>query len=269
MVHLQALRLHLLYGTCALLMRHWLRCLSLLILVIATSATAKATYPKPQGHVNDFAGVMSADTRSTLENIATGLTAKTGAEVAVVTLPSLNEEPIENVAVDLFQEWGIGQKGKDNGLLFLIAPNDRKMRIEVGYGLEPILPDALTGRILDNYVVPEFKKGDLNTGIRQGTVALVQVLAKYYDVNPEELSLPSLPQISTHAPQKDSLLAKLFRFGFIIFLIILFIRHPSLFLALLLSGLGGGGGRSSGGFGGGFGGFGGGSSGGGGSSRSW
>lgn len=249
-------------------MRHWLRFLPILLMLVATSATGKATYPKPQGHVNDFAGVIARDTRNSLEKLLTELAARTGAEIAVVTLPSLNEEPIENVAVDLFKEWGIGQKGKDTGLLFLVAPNDRKMRIEVGYGLEPILPDALTGRVLDSYVVPEFKKGDLNTGIRQGTVALVQVLAKYYDVNPEEISLPPLPQATARVPQKDSLLTKIFRFGFVIFLIILFIRHPSLFLALLLSTMGGGG-RSSGGFGGGFGGFGGGSSGGGGSSRSW
>jgi uncharacterized protein len=250
-------------------MRHWLRCLPLFFILVATSATGKTTYPKPQGHVNDFAGVITSSTRNSLETLLTGLAARTGAEIAVVTLPSLNEEPIENVAVDLFKEWGIGQKGKDNGLLFLVAPNDRKMRIEVGYGLEPILPDALTGRVLDTYVVPEFKKGDLTTGIQNGTVALVQTLAKYYDINPEELSLPKLPQASSHPPKKESLLTKLFRLGFIIFLIVLFIRHPSLFLALLLSGMGGGGGRSSGGFGGGFGGFGGGSSGGGGSGRSW
>lgn len=250
-------------------MRQWLRLLPLLLILVATSATGKTTYPKPQGHVNDFAGVITKNTRGSLESLLSALAARTGAEIAVVTLPALNEEPIENVAVDLFQEWGIGQKGKDNGLLFLVAPNDRKMRIEVGYGLEPILPDGLTGRILDSYVVPEFKKGDLNTGIQNGTVALVQVLAKYYDVNPEEISLPKLAQASSPQPQKDSLLSKLFRLGFIIFLVILFIRHPSLFLALLLSGMGGGGGRSGGGFGGGFGGFGGGGSGGGGSSRSW
>lgn len=250
-------------------MRHWLLCLSILILTCVASAATKATYPKPQGHVNDFAGVISSETRHTLENALTGLAAKTGAEIAVVTLPSLNEEPIENVAVDLFKEWGIGQKGKDNGLLFLIAPNDRKVRIEVGYGLEPILPDAATGRILDTYVIPEFKKNDVNAGIRQGTVAMMQIVAKYYDVNPDELSLPALSQAPDRARKQDSLLTKIFRVVFIIFLVFLFIRHPSLFFALLLSGLGGGGGRSSGGFGGGFGGFGGGSSGGGGSSRSW
>lgn len=244
-------------------MRHWLRYLPIFVILIATSAAGKTTYPKPQGHVNDFAGVMTSDTRLSLENMLTTLASQTGAEVAVVTLPSLNEEPIENVAVDLFKEWGIGQKGKDNGLLFLVAPNDRRMRIEVGYGLEPILPDARTGRILDTYVVPEFKKGDLNAGIRQGTQAMVQVLAKHFKLNPDELSLPN-PK-----PKKESLLTRLFQLVFIIFLVILFIRHPSLFLALLLSGFGGGGGRSSGGFGGGFGGFGGGGSGGGGSSRSW
>lgn len=195
---------------------------------------------------------------------------KTSAEISVVTLPSLNDEPIENVAVDLFQQWGIGKKGKDHGLLFLIAPNERKLKIEVGYGLESILPDGLTGRIRDTYVIPEFKKGDFNTGIMQGTQAMVQIVAKDAGVEIDANALPPLPDVSDQ-PQKSSLLKNLFQLGIIILIVILFIRNPSLFLLLLFSGVGGGGGsgRSSGGFGGGFGGFGGGGSGGGGCSGSW
>lgn len=254
-------------------MRHWLRTLPVIFLITLTSAVgiaaAETTYPKPQGHVNDFAGVMASDTRRTLENTLRDLAAQTGAEIAVVTLPSLNDEPIENVAVDLFKEWGIGKKGSDNGLLFLIAPTDHKVRIETGYGLEPILPDAATGRVLDTYVIPEFKKGDVNAGILHGTQALVRILAAHFKLNPDEMApapkIPPPPQADPPTPW----FVKLLKIAFVIFLIFLFIRHPSLFFALMLSGVGGGGGRSSGGFGGGFGGFGGGSSGGGGSSRSW
>jgi len=188
--------------------------------------------------------------------------------MAVVTLPTLHDEPIENAANDLFQEWGIGQKNKDNGLLFLIAPNDRKVRFEVGYGLESFLTDGLTGRILDDYVMPDFRNGNMDAGILKGTQAAAQVVATHYKANLDIGDLPLLatPQVeSKESSLKDSALQLLL----IIALVILFIRYPRLFFFLwMFSGRGGRGGGFGGGSGG-FGGFGGGSSGGGGSSRSW
>lgn len=254
-------------------MRHWVRCSTLAAAIaVLFSASLHAAYPKPVGHVNDFAEMLPADTRASLEQLLTGLRRQTGAEIAVVTLPSLNEEPIENVATDLFKEWGIGQKGRDNGLLFLIAPHDRKVRIEMGYGLEGILPDALTGRIQDAYVIPEFRKGNMAAGIVQGTQALAQFIAEKYNVELEGAQpLPPVPRV---APQKRGMLGNLWNLLLIIVVVILCIRYPRLMLLFwALGGMGGRGGGPSGGFGGGFsggfGGFGGGGSGGGGSSRSW
>jgi uncharacterized protein len=242
----------------------------LLVLLISTVAGAKAKYPEPQGYVNDFAAVLTSAERQPLEALLNRLRARTGAEVVVVTLPSINDEPISTVANDLFKEWGVGQKGKDNGLLFLIAPNDRRMWIEVGYGLEPILNDARTGRIQDDYVLPDVRAGHLGAGIIKGTEALVQAVAEHHKLSPEDLDLEPLAVPEATATSEPSFFKKLIQFLFIIFLVILFIRNPTLFFLLVSSGLGGGGGgRSSGGFGGGFGGFGGGSSGGGGSGRSW
>src|SRR5205814_7168110 len=114
---------------------------------------ASALPPKPSSYVSDFAGVIDAQTRQQLESVLAELEQKTSAEVAVVTVRGLEGRDIEGYANDLFTAWGIGKKGKDNGVLFLISPQDRKMRIEVGYGLEGILPDGAVGRIRDTYVL--------------------------------------------------------------------------------------------------------------------
>lgn len=237
------------------------------ILAVALPVLGKSAYPEPTGHVNDFAHLLSTTSQQNLENLLTELQQKTGAQIAVVTVPTLNDIPIEDYASDLFKAWGIGEKGKENGLLFLIAPNERKVRFEVGYGLESILPDGKTGHIQDQYVVPAFRAGDMAQGIVQGTQATVNVIAEHYKLNPDEL--PAATQLRTPQKQKTSFAKKVAQLIFIIFLIILFIRHPSLFVALLFMTGSGSGGRSGSGFGGGFGGFGGGGSGGGGSSRSW
>ncbi|MFC1627058.1 TPM domain-containing protein [Patescibacteria group bacterium] len=136
------------------------------------------TYPAPTGYVNDFASVISSDTKQELETNLTQFEADTDYQVSVVTLTSLEEDVIENVAVDLFEQWGIGQKDKDNGVLLLIAVDDRAMRIEVGYGAEAVLTDSRSGNIIRTVIAPEFKQDDYDAGISKGVEAIKQVLVK-------------------------------------------------------------------------------------------
>jgi uncharacterized protein len=125
-------------------------------------------FPAPQGYVNDFAGLLSTSGRSLLKEKLTQLESETGAEVAVVTIIDLGGTTVEDYAVRLFEEWGIGKEDEDNGILFLVSIGDRQMRIEVGYGLEAIITDGRAGRILDEDVVPSFQRGSYETGIIAG-----------------------------------------------------------------------------------------------------
>ncbi len=115
---------------------------------------------KPQGPISDWAELLTPEQEAELNSRITALKAANGAELAVVTLKSLQGGEIDDFASKLFAQWGIGQKGKDNGVLLITAVDDRKMRIEVGYGMEGVLPDAKTGRIQDEYIVPRFKEGN-------------------------------------------------------------------------------------------------------------
>jgi len=226
------------------------------------SVCAQYVPPKAVGYVNDFAKVLTQENLAKLNGLLLELKSKTGAEVAVVTLSSLDGYPIEDVGLEIGRKWKIGQKGKNNGLVIVVAPNDRKMRIEVGYGLEGILTDSGAGRIRDEYMVPYFKQGDYQTGIINGTSAVVLVIAKGYGV--DLASSYALPQ-----PTKTSEGFDIYHLLLFIFIIFLFIKYPSFMFGVLLGSLLGGG-RSSGGSSGGFGGFsGGGGFGGGGSSGGW
>jgi len=235
------------------------------LILIALPVVALAAFPKPTGFVNDLAKVLPGGTKAKLEAVLQSFEKQTGNEVVVATLPSLEERPIEDVAVDLYAQWGIGKKGKDNGVLFLVAPTERKMRIEVGYGLEGTINDALAGRIMDQAVLPYFKKGDLAGGTAMGALAIVKVIVDKqelkFDLAQAGAAYPALQAKRKAGPFR--ILGKLFM---ILVMGYLLIRHPWLFL-FFLAGMGrGGGGR---GFGGGFGGFGGGLSGGGGATRGW
>jgi uncharacterized protein len=133
-------------------------------------------FPDPIGHVNDFGYLLSDETINRLEDRLIALDKDTSAEVAVLTLDSLEGYSIEEYAVGIFAQWQIGKKGKDNGLLFLIAWDDAvkryRYRIEVGYGLESVITDGRAGRILDDEVLPRTHKGDFDGGIEAGTVAI-------------------------------------------------------------------------------------------------
>jgi len=125
-----------------------------------------ADFPKPVGYVNDFGSLFSSGFRQTLEQDLENFEKETAVEIAVVTINSLEGNAIEDYAVRLFEQWKIGKKGKDNGLLILIAKEDRKIKIEVGYGLEPIITDGRAGRIIREQMSPAFKEEDYEGGVK-------------------------------------------------------------------------------------------------------
>ncbi len=149
----------------------------LLAFVGAASALAAPTFPRLTGRVVDDAHVLSPQIQADLDGKLAKLEADTGDQLVVVTLPSLQGYPIEDYGYQLGRAWGIGQKGKDNGVLFIIAPSEHKVRIEVGYGLEPVLTDALSSVILQGKVLPKFRDGDMSGGIVAGTDALLEQLS--------------------------------------------------------------------------------------------
>lgn len=214
---------------------------------------------KPSGYVNDYAKVIPVARRQQIEAVSQELRQKTGAVIVLVTLPSLQGASLEDFSVKLAQGWGIGES--DQGVLILFALKDKKVRIEVGYGLEHILNDAKVGRIIRENMVPYFKKQSYASGLLNGSAAVATTIAQSKGVQ-----LTGNQQLyNRNRPVAErSTASKIFGFLLLIFCIFMFIKHPQLMILLLLSGRGGGGSR--GGFGGG---FGGGGFGGGGASGSW
>lgn len=222
----------------------------------------------PASYVVDDAGIIDDSVEHRLNGHLQELEQKTGAQMIVLTVKSTGGVPIEEYALDKAEAWRLGQQGKDNGLLMVVAVNDRRYRIEVGYGLESIIPDSLAGTIARQYLLPAFKEGDYTQGIYATSVALIQTIARASNV--QLTGMPAIQAVRTPA-KKSSPLGSLL--SFLIFIIIfstLFSgRSRGLFGALLLGSLLGGsrsGMRNSGGFGsfggGGFGSFGGGMGGG-------
>ena len=135
-----------------------------------------AAIPRPSGYVNDFASVLTEDDRAYLVRFLGDLERDTNAEVVVVTVTSLEGLSIEEYANRLFADWGIGKRAQDNGVLLLVAPAERRVRIEVGYGLEGNLPDGLAGEIIRTDIVPEFQQGNLRRGIGRGLDRISRVV---------------------------------------------------------------------------------------------
>jgi uncharacterized protein len=133
---------------------------------------------QPSADVNDFAGILSPADKPALEERCRQLRQKTGAQLAVVVVKSLEGGQIDDFAVKLFARWGIGEKGKKNGILLLVAIQDRKARIEVGYGLEPILPDALAGRILNEQLFPAFRQQRYADGLNAAVARIAELVER-------------------------------------------------------------------------------------------
>lgn len=127
---------------------------------------------KPQGYVSDYAGLFSSQFKASLEENLSQFKQKTGVEIAVVAIASLEGESIDEYAVRLFEDWKIGEKEKDNGLLLLVSKQDRQIRIEVGYGLEPVINDARAGRIIREQIVPNFKQENYEQGVKEAVEKL-------------------------------------------------------------------------------------------------
>ncbi len=245
-------------------------CLSLIILI--GNAWSQNFPAKPNKLVNDFTNTLSSEQQQALEQKLVAFNDSSSNQITVVIIQNLDGSDVADYANRLAESWGIGQKQKDNGILFLISKEDRKIRIEVGYGLEGVVPDALSKRIIENDVKPAFKQGDFYGGIDAGTTSLIKLTKGEYDAEPQK-SKEGSP----------------IGFIIIVILIILFIfisknggggnrviGGGALPWWMLMT-MGGGNHRGSfggfsgggGGGGGGFGGFGGGGFGGGGSSGSW
>ena len=128
---------------------------------------------KPEGRVTDYTGTLSPSEKGTLERKLADFEKETTNQIAVLLIPSLEGDSLEDYSIRLAEKWKIGQKGRSNGVIFLIVKNDRKLRIEVGYGLEGTLPDALSGSILSNEITPRFKAGQFFLGIEAGLNAIV------------------------------------------------------------------------------------------------
>lgn len=235
---------------------------------------------KPTGYVNDFAGVLTPQTKSSLDNLGTELDQKAHAQLAVVTVKSLDGDDIDDYAVKLFKQWGIGGKQSDRGVLILAAIQDHKYRTEVGYGLEPILPDGKVGGF-GREAVPLFKSNNYSAALNLMATRVAQTIAT--DANVQLTGVQNIPAPRQHRDETPM------PWFFVVFLIIL-VFHFIRFIFRVITGGGsgrrggggfwmgpwmgggfggGGGGGWSGGGGGGFGGFGGGSSGGGGASGGW
>lgn len=162
--------------------------LPLLILLIAlllfSNIAFAANYPPSEGYVNDFAGVFDLATKDKLTRLTRELESKTGAELAVVSVKSLAGKDIETYSNEIFSQWEIGKAKSDNGILLLVALAEKKVRIEVGYGLEGVLPDGKCGRILDERIIPYFKEGQYGEGLYQGAQAIAAEIYQEAQVSP-------------------------------------------------------------------------------------
>jgi uncharacterized protein len=147
----------------------------LFILLLLPAAARSLDVPKLQGYVNDYAGMISPSVRSGLEQELSAFERSDSTQIVVLTVPSLEGDTIEDFGIRVAEAWKIGQKGKDNGAIFIVSKADRKMRIEVGRGLEGKLTDLMAGRIVDLVVKPRFKRGDFDGGFTAGVAAMIDV----------------------------------------------------------------------------------------------
>jgi uncharacterized protein len=155
---------------------------------LLTSLALAQSLPKPTGRISDLAGVIDAATEEALDRQLDQLEQKTTSEIAVATIRSLDGMASTDYANRLFKEWGVGQAKLDNGVLVVIAIDDRDMAIEVGYGLEGVLPDGLAGQVIREDFTPRFKEGDYSGGIRNGVSHLVEIVEKHQVLTPEEIA---------------------------------------------------------------------------------
>src|SRR5579883_2016272 len=232
------------------------------LLLWAPALAAEPNFPPLGGRVVDQANILSAETRAALTAKLKALEDKSGIQLVVATVSSLDGQEIEPYANQLFRTWKLGEAKKNNGVLFLVAPKEHRVRIEVGYGLEGTLTDATSKIIIANAVAPRFKAGDFNGGVTRGVDDVIAVLTT------DSADWQKRPALREEDDSSFLALLPLLLFGVIFLLVFIQIVHRQggigrALLFMLLSGR-----SSGGGFSGGFS-SGGGSSGGGGASGSW
>jgi uncharacterized protein len=193
----------------------------LLLLILASPALAAAPkFPPLTGRVVDDAGVLSASTQTQLTDMLAAHERATGQQVVVVTLDSLQGYTIEDYGYQLGRNWGIGQKGKNTGAILIVAPKDHKVRIEVGYGLEGQLTDAVSATIIQSIILPSFKRGDFDAGVLAGTKSILSVLGG----NPLDTGQPesSAPTVHYQPPMvvQYSIMLGFFLFPLLVFSVI-------------------------------------------------
>ncbi len=152
--------------------------LLIVALALAGARLVAADLPKPVGAVNDFANVLSEPQEQALTDLVRGIEDASTAEIAIATVTTLDGMTVEEYANRLFAAWGVGQRDQDNGVLILVAPTEREMRIEVGYGLEEILPDGLAGQIVQETFIPRFRTGEYGLGIVEGANRVAAILRR-------------------------------------------------------------------------------------------
>ena len=249
--------------------------LATLLLVLAAQAEPISQL-KPTDYVNDFAHVLDQSTIAQMDEICRQIDQKAHAQIAVVTIHTLDGKDIESYAVDLFHQWGVGSKSKDEGVLILYAIDDHRARIEVGYGLEPILTDGKVTSF-QREAIPLMRSGNYSQALLLVTARVANVIAQNAGF---QLTTPQVAPVPAEREQQPGhgMSAGGVILLIVIVLIVLFTPLRSVLFWMLFSGMLGGGNRGGGGWGGGgfgggggggFGGFGGGSSGGGGGSSSW
>lgn len=155
----------------------------LLLINILNIKALAVVKPTADFYVNDYAGLLDESTKDYIINTNVNLYNKTGSQIVVVTIPSLDGDSLEEYATELFRSFGIGDKTKNNGVLLLLALQERQFRIEVGYGLEGVLTDGKTGRIQDEYIIPYLKQDNWNEGIKNGFNAVLDEVSKEYNVD--------------------------------------------------------------------------------------
>lgn len=250
-------------------MKKSITAIMMLIVILVMPVTFAATYPDPTNdfYVNDFADVLSSETEQMIINTSAALADASGAQIVVVTIDSLDGQDIESYSTGLFREWGIGDEKENNGLLLLVAIDDRRSRIEVGYGLEGALNDAKTGRIQDEYLIANFQAGNYDDGVTGTYLRLAEEVYAEYDLNVDELKSSESYYSPVNTEQESEFTIFHLLFGIVIFILMildLILNRGRLTRLVFFMIARNSKGSSGGGFGGG-----GGRSGGGGSSRGW
>lgn len=173
-----------------------------LVLVLLQTLTELSSYPVPklERRVMDHAGILSEATINQLESNLKQFETETSNQIAVYTTPSLHDETIEDVSIEIFDEWKLGQKNKNNGVLLLIAPNERKMRIAVGRGLEGALTDIQAKQIIRNELRPSFKSGDMDGGVTAGVNAIMASIRGEYAPSEDDVATTGNNRFSDVAP---------------------------------------------------------------------